>query len=167
MLLLRYSLGTPKLLHNLSKSPCFLPSRLSDIDDLLKSILSHTLSINSSDAATAWVQAQLPVKLGAVRSECSPASAFLASAAGASDIVRLLLLERLNNISIPNVDMALTFWSQNHNASPPLALASFFLQKACDLSRSLPLLTTCLTVLQTQLHVLAFLLHQLLRLVHG
>ena len=114
-----------KLLHNLSKSPCFLSSRLSDIDDLLKSILSHTLSINSSDAATAWVQAQLPVKLGAVGSECSPASAFLASAAGASDIVRLLLPERLNNISIPNVDMALTFWSQNHNA-PPLALASFF-----------------------------------------
>ena len=108
---------------------CFvLSSRLCDFDDLLKSILSHTLSINFSDADRAWVQAQLPVKLGGagIRSAVQwAASASLASAAGASDKVCLLLPERLSSVSIPNVDVALTLWSQNHSGPPLLAPASF------------------------------------------
>ena len=66
----------------------FLSSRLCDFDDLLKSILSHTLSTNFSDADKAWEQVQLPVKVGGagIRSAVQwAASASLASAAGASD----------------------------------------------------------------------------------
>lgn len=74
--------------------------------------------------------------------------------------------ESLNNISIPNVDVALTLWSQNHNAPPPW-LHPVFHRRLGISQGSLPLLRTCLTMLLTQLHILAFLLHQLLRLVHG
>ena len=45
--------------------------------------------------------------------------AFLASAADAFDKVHILLLERLSNISVPNVDVELTL-SSHHNVPPPL-----------------------------------------------
>ena len=86
----------------------------------------------------AWVLSYL-WKLGGVAIlsavQLAP-SAFLASAAGTSDKIHILLPERLNNISIPNVDVVLTLWSQKHNAPPPLAPASSS-QKAWVLPRLL------------------------------
>ena len=137
LLLLRHSFAIPKLTYLLRTSPCFLSSKLCDFDNTLKSILSHSLNLQFMDSDPAWVQAQLPITLGGLgihsAVQLAP-SAFLASAAGASNMVLLLLPQRLSTASIPAVDLALSLWSVGHQVTPPLHPASFS-QKAWDFPR--------------------------------
>ena len=137
LLLLRHSFAIPKLLNILRTSPCFLSEKLADFDDLLRFILSSTLNISLGINDPAWTQAQLPIKLGGlgIRSACQLApSAFLASAAGTSDTLKSMLPASLHNASIPDVESALSHWSQGNNTAPPVPPASCF-QKAWDLPK--------------------------------
>ena len=66
----------------------------------LRPILSNALNISLGINDPAWAQAQLPVKLGGlgIRSACQLApSAFLASAADASDTLKSMLPASLHN----------------------------------------------------------------------
>ena len=70
-----------------------------------------------------------------IQSACQLApSAFLASAAGTSDTLKSMLLAYLHNASIPNVESALSIWSQGNITAPLVPLASCS-QKAWDLPK--------------------------------
>ena len=123
--LLRHAFALPKLLYTLRTSPCFFCPELQVFDSLLRSLLSSILNINLTDPA--WSQASLPVRCGGlgVRSATLLApSAFLASAAGSTDLVHDILPPRLQNASYQVQGEALECWSQGHNAPPPSAPTS-------------------------------------------
>ena len=76
----------------------FLLPALGSFDVELRSILSMITNINFGDNDPSWSQATLPVKFGGLgfRSAVQLApSAFLASAAGSSDLVRRILPSHL------------------------------------------------------------------------
>ena len=134
ILLLRHSFAIPKLLYSLRTSPCFLSSNLKSYDVVLRSILSGITNTHFNEDDPAWTQASLPVKFGGlgIRSAVQLApSAFLASAAGSSDLVHDILPPHLQNTPLPNLDDALLLWSQGHDQSPPVGPASHR-QKAWD-----------------------------------
>ena len=82
----------------------------------------------------AWSQATLPVGFGGigVRSAVQLApSAFLASAAGSSDLIRCILPDRLVGIPYPAVEDAKIVWSKGHDLPPPPHPAALR-QKAWD-----------------------------------
>ena len=95
-------LALPKVLYTLRTSPCFQsPSQQSF--DLLRALLGDIANINITENDLAWCQASLPVWSGGlgVRSGTQLApSAFLASAAGCTDVIRLLLPPRLRDAPI-------------------------------------------------------------------
>ena len=127
ILLLRHSFAIPKLLYSLRTSPCFLSSNLKSYDVVLRSILSGITNTHFNEDDPAWTQASLPVKFGGlgIRSAVQLApSAFLASAAGSSDLVHDILPPHLQNTPLPNLDDALLLWSQGHVQSPPVGPAS-------------------------------------------
>ena len=121
LLLLRHSFAIPKVLYILRTAPCFLSSELMSYDDLLRSILSDVINVTLDDNL-AFLQASLPVRdggLGIRRTVQLAPSAFLASAAGCSDLIRQIVPSRIHNISDPHVEMALHLWSEDHNNPPP------------------------------------------------
>ena len=101
LLLLRHSLAIPKLLFTLRTAPSFLSPSLSLYDDKLRSIVSSITNSHLTSEDHAWTQATLPVKYGGlgIRSAVQLApSAFLASAAGSSDLAHQLLPSDLQGI---------------------------------------------------------------------
>src|SRR6218665_2498411 len=83
LVLLRYSLGSSKLLHILRCSPCAGHPGLQRFDSALRDGLGKVLNLSLSDDQ--WLQASLPIKAGGlgIRLATSLAlPAFLASAAG-------------------------------------------------------------------------------------
>lgn len=60
-------------------------------------------------------------------------SAFLASAAGSSDLIDHILPDRLDSIPYPKVDDAKIVWSRSHDQSPPPPPVTSC-QKAWDMS---------------------------------
>ena len=93
ILLLHHSFSIPKLLHILQTTSFFQSPRLQAYDELLRTILSDICNISLNDEST-WLQASLPVRAGGIgirRAAQLAPSAFLASAAGSSDLVRQIL----------------------------------------------------------------------------
>ena len=133
LILLRHSFAIPKILYILRTAPCFSSPCLKMYDQELRSILSEVLNISLlSDFA--WSQATLPVGFGGigVRSAVQLApSAFLASAAGSSDLIRCILPDRLVGIPYPAVEDAKIVWSKGHDLPPPPHPAALR-QKAWD-----------------------------------
>ena len=87
--LLRHSFSIPKILYILRMDPCFLSSQIVAYDGLLRSILGDITNVHLRDD-TAWHQASLPIGAGGIgirRAAQLAPSAFLASAAGCSDLV--------------------------------------------------------------------------------
>ena len=83
---------------------------------LLESICNVHLSDN------AWFQASLQVKPGGlgIRSFSMLApSAFLASAAGSSDLTKAILPTSMINSKCPFFDAAMSSWMQGHTTDPP------------------------------------------------
>ena len=122
ILLLKHSFAIPKLLYNLRTSPCFLSPALEVYDKTLRSIVSGITNIHFEESDPAWLQATLPVKLGGlgVRSAVQLApSAFLASAAASSDLVRHIVPPTLLSSPIPFVEEAESQWSDGDSVSPP------------------------------------------------
>ena len=111
LFLLRNALAIPKLLYTLRTSPCSDSAKLASYDATVKSALSSMLNIDFSPPA--WTQDSLPLRWGGigVRSVLQLApSAFLASAAGATELLTLLLPTRLLNIPDPAVVLAEAAW---------------------------------------------------------
>ena len=121
-LLLRHSFALPKLLYTFRTSPCFLSPSLQFYDDALRSIMSSVFNIDFHSNDPAWLQATLPVKCGGLgiwsTVQLAP-SAFLASAAGSSDLVHQILPSCLQGTHIPSLDAAATLWSLSHDQPPP------------------------------------------------
>ena len=135
--LLRHALAIPKVLYTLRTSPCFQSPSLQSFDLLLRALLGDIANINILENDLAWSQASLPVWSGGlgVRSGTQLApSAFLASAAGCTDIIHLLLPPRLRDCPYKACEAALRAWRVGHEEPPPLA-ADHSLQKAWDTPR--------------------------------
>jgi len=133
LLLLRHSFSMPKVLYTLRTAPCFLSSLTEAYDNLLRSILCSITNVCLDDE-NAWHQATLPVKTGGIgirRATQLAPSAFLASAAGCSDLVHQILPSHLLDIPIPGTEAALAIWSQGHDEPPPSGAPSHS-QKAWD-----------------------------------
>ena len=106
----------------LRSSPCFLSSQLQEFDHLQRLILSDIANINLVDNDSVWTQASLPVRSGGlgIRSAVQLApSAFLAFAAGSSDLIHQILPPRLLDTPYSASIDALTVWSQGHAEPPP------------------------------------------------
>src|SRR6218665_3302958 len=92
LLLLRCSLGSPKLMYLLRCAPCYDHLRLIDYDKLLRGGMERILNISLTEDQ--WMQASLPIRMGGlgVRRVSSLAlPAFLASAAGTLPVQSLIL----------------------------------------------------------------------------
>ena len=89
------------------------------------------------DDDSAWIQATLPVRFGGIgiRSAAQLAPiAFLASAAGCTDLVQEILPPRLQDALDPNIKLAMECWREGHEHPPPLPPNSHQ-QKAWDTPR--------------------------------
>ena len=121
LILLKNAMAIPKLLYLLRTSPCFLSTLLEDYD----SLLLNTITNNNMNAdSPAWLQASLPVRsggLGIRRAAQLAPSAFLASAAGCSGIVSLILHTNINIASQPwpEIEAAMILWREGHGITPP------------------------------------------------
>ena len=136
LLLLRHSFAILKILYMLRTATCFSSSCLETYDQELRSILSDVLNI-SLLGDSAWSQATLPVSYSGIgiRSAVQLApSAFLASAAGASNLIHCILPGRLDGIHYPAVDDAKIEWSRGHDQPPPPHPVDMR-QKAWDIPR--------------------------------
>ena len=102
LILLRHCFSLPKVLYTLRTAPCFLSCHLQSFDDILRSILSLIVNV-SLNSDSAWLQASLPVKAGGIgirRSTQLAPTAYLASAAGCSDLIQQILPHYLgHNVS--------------------------------------------------------------------
>ena len=125
LLLLRHSFVIPKLLYIMRTSPCFLSAELEVYDNLLKTILCDVTNVRLDEVS--WSQASLPIRSGGIGvrrvAQLAP-SAFLASAAGCSDLIRLILPSYLQNVSYPTQESALDCWQCGHDEPPPSSLAA-------------------------------------------
>ena len=128
LILLRHSFAIPKILYSLRTSPCFsCTSYLEAYDEVLRNALSTITNITFDVNDSCWTQASLPVKFGGlgIRSAVQLApSAFLASAAGSSDLVHHILPPRFVSAPLLHVSDALSLWSQNIDQTPPEGIAS-------------------------------------------
>ena len=92
LLILKFSLSIPSLLHNLRSSFCCGHRLLKEFDTALRTSLSEIVNVSFDD--TQWLQATLPVRDGGlgVRSciQLAP-SAFLASATGCLELTLAIL----------------------------------------------------------------------------
>ena len=113
LLLLRHSLSIPKVLYILRTAPCFLTDLLSTFDDHLRTLLSEILNVNLANES-AWTQASLPVKA----TQLAP-SAYLASAAGCSELIQLILPSKLRGLTDPYFATGVDVWRQGSSADPP------------------------------------------------
>ena len=132
--LLHHAYSIPKMLYILRSSPCFLSPQLEEFDHLQRLILSDICNINLVDNNSVWTQASLPVRSGGlgIRSAVQLApSAFLASAAGSSDLIHQILPPRLLDTPYSASIDALTVWSQEH-PEPPSPAPACCRQKAWD-----------------------------------
>lgn len=83
LLILRCSLGSPRLMHILRSSPCHGHPRLEAYDELLRAGFERILNVSLTDEQ--WTQASLPIRMGGLgirRVSSLALPAFLASAAG-------------------------------------------------------------------------------------
>ena len=132
--LLRHVFSLPKMLYTLRTSPCFLSPELELFDQLQRKLLGSITNIDLFVSDRACTQASLPVWSGGlgIRSVAQLApSAFLASAAGSSDLSRQLLPPRFRNAIYPEQNEALRVWSIGHQEEPPSPTACIH-QKAWD-----------------------------------
>jgi Reverse transcriptase (RNA-dependent DNA polymerase) len=92
LLILRFSLGSPKMIYTLRCTDCYDHPRLKDYDGLLRRGIERILNVELSDIQ--WAQASLPIRMGGLgirRVSSLALPAFLASAAGTLPIQSLIL----------------------------------------------------------------------------
>lgn len=117
LVLLKNSLGGPKLQYVMRTTPCCDHPLLLHIDEMLKSAITQICNVTLS--ADQWTQASLPVRYGGlgIRSVSTLASsAFLASAAGTRDLQALILHKC--QVGVDNIDNSLAHWSSLSSVQP-------------------------------------------------
>ena len=132
LIILRSSLGAPKLTYVLRSSPCAGHVALDTFDKSLRNTLCRVLNIDLSDDQ--WAQASLPIRMGGlgVRSvSLLASSAFLASAAGTRDLQdrflsQVTLPEDVEFMRIQGI------WSSLSGLSSPTGSSSLRLQATWD-----------------------------------
>ena len=120
LFLLRNAFAIPKLLYLLRTAPCFDSTELAAYDVTLKASLASILNIELSSSSS--VQAGLPLRWGGIgvrRATQLAPSAFLASAAGAADLLSLLLPNRVLSSPDPAFSRALVAWRNLGGVVPP------------------------------------------------
>ena len=124
LLLLKCSLGTPKLLHLLRSAPCTGHHSLHDIDNLLRKCVSKITNSDLSDSQ--WLQASLPVKAGGLgvrlTSHLAP-SAYLSACHSTRELQESVLSTQTLPLSTHEVSAA-GAWSSLTPAAAPSGLAA-------------------------------------------
>ena len=120
LLILKASSSTSHVFFMLRCSPCLGNAILSQIDEVLKSNISHIANVVLSDVQ--WIQASLPVKAGGLgirRAASLALPAYLASATSTASFQDLILIR-----SVAAADKYYTLyrsnWSSAYNQSFPL-----------------------------------------------
>ena len=94
---------------------------------MLRSITSNITNISFQDLDPAWIQTSLPVKHGVLGIQSAvqlDPSAFLASAAGSSDLVSQIIPRHLQQAPLVARADALSSWSLGHKSPLPTDSAS-------------------------------------------
>jgi hypothetical protein len=120
LMIIKYSLSLPKLLHNLRSSCAVNHAALSEFDELLRESLRKILNVTLDDEQ--WIQATLPVNMGGLgirRAHQVAPSAFLASISGAALLMSEILPHRLSSATDPFVILARDAWTSLGGSSPP------------------------------------------------
>lgn len=123
--LLRHSLSIPKLMYTLRTSDCQSSPALTDFDKTLRDGLSAILNVDLS--GDQWQQASLPVRDGGlgIRSAVLLApSAFLASAAGTTELQARILPPTIAVVPDSCVASCLKTWSIKSQSSVPTGEAA-------------------------------------------
>ena len=121
LVILRNSLSVPKLLYTLRTAKCSGRPALRQFDEILRDGLSAILNISLTDDQ--WIQASLPVRSGGmgIRSATMLApSAFLASAAGTSDLQDSIISMMGAATSDPAFQSSLDAWTLLSNSVAPV-----------------------------------------------
>jgi Reverse transcriptase (RNA-dependent DNA polymerase) len=110
LLILRHSLGTPKLIHTLRCAPCVNHPCLATYDEILRKGLQNILNIDFTDMQ--WQQSTLPIRMGGLgirRASSLALPAFIASAASTSETQSNILcgLDNLPDMDYTNLS---THW---------------------------------------------------------
>ena len=119
LLLLRASFSAPKLMHTLRSPPCTDNHMLDKFDSLVRKDKCMISNTELSDIQ--WIQASLPDRngcLGIGRVASLATSAFLASAAGTSDLQGKILAKD-HPLTESAVDVVLACWTSRHNSGNP------------------------------------------------
>ena len=109
MLILKASSSTSRVLFMLRCSPYLGNAILSQIDEVLKSNISHIANVVLSDVQ--WIQASLPVKAGGLgirRAASLALPAYLASATSTASLQDLILIR-----SVAAADKYYTLYRSN------------------------------------------------------
>ena len=118
--LLQNALAIPKVLYFLRTAPSFRSTVLTSFDGVLRTLLETICNIHLNDQS--WTQASLPTYLGGLGiwsvTMLAP-SAFLASAAGTSHIVRALLPPATLPATCPHEEEVLGIWKSVSGSVPP------------------------------------------------
>ena len=121
LFLIKNALAIPKLIYLLRTAPCAESTKLMLYDNMLKQSLSSLLNVEMTDAA--WNQASLPVRWGGigVRSAHRLApSAFMASAAGAAELLSHILPAWVLDVQDPVVDRVKVLWNDFGGVIEPM-----------------------------------------------
>jgi Reverse transcriptase (RNA-dependent DNA polymerase) len=117
LLILRCSIGAPRLIHILRCAPCHDHPGLTKFDEGLRAGTESILNIALSDDQ--WLQASMPIRMGGLgirRASSLALPAFLASAAS-SQIVQSLILANTRVPSDSYVEIMRTRWLQSFTES--------------------------------------------------
>ena len=120
--LLRHAFSLPEVLYILRTAPCFRSDWIAIFDSIQRSLIESICNINLCDQS--WLQASLPVNSGGlgIRSAVLLApSAYLASAAGCSSILKSILPTELSALAVLFHQEALQLWQSSHSESAPEA----------------------------------------------
>jgi Reverse transcriptase (RNA-dependent DNA polymerase) len=131
LLILRFSLSTPKILHLLRCSPCFGNPILSEIDNVFRLNICHIANVDLSDEQ--WVQASLPIKFGGLgirQASTLTLSAFCASATSTGSLQDLILMCTVGSIG-NYFNHYSSVWSSFFNCPLPIGIEGFK-QRAWD-----------------------------------
>ena len=127
-ILLCHSFSIPNTLYILCAAPCFLSPNTEAYDNCLRNILSDVINVRLNGAI--WSQVSLLVRAGGIgicRAAQLAPSAFLASAAGYSELTGQILPHQMQDISNPMRVSALIAWQQGHDQPAFSSLATYSL----------------------------------------
>ena len=121
LLILKSSLGTPKMTHLLRSSPCTEHQSLGAIDDCLRNCVGRITNTSITDSQ--WEQASLPVKAGGLgirRASHLAPSAFLAASSSTADL-QCTILQTSSLSTTAYEESARSAWCTMTSSTAPVA----------------------------------------------